>query len=798
MNQDGKLIDQQELEKKMNQMREKFKLLQLEEDENKEDEIASPAPIVSNEGLSSKKVESSPASTQPNLAIKRWDRLRRIVKSDNSTANKVLSGKLPIKFVIPSASQTPAGSPRPDEGKEADSMAALELEDIQLNDMWNSENFFKPYDLDSETVPAVEVPVFSDDMDRVFEEELNKIKIEISKIPEQAIEERKEAIETVNYNQHKSVLDNIRKLQTDIIWRENLARQRVKAMEEEAKYRLLIEREKMVQMALEKEATLGIKFRQAREELEEGIKRQQAAVREHFGKVLINNDSLARRFHVFTKTFPQPIEMRIHLMRAVKNKLPKGAYCLMLTQYDSLGGHPLVWSTLGASGIGDVRPGITRIVKHYGRYFDRTLRFEDSVFALCPPRPMLKPSFCFVLELFQLSSHRNPVDKIVGWTALPMSFETMSLIEGKFKLPLIKGEHSPTFQHYKTMENTIGRDLNNWLCNIYLEVRHMSLHELGATESMLKSVDYDLDYLNKIIVNDSEINKSSESAEANLYNALLKSTLAPERLGFSTDGIFPKEEMPRPPLNEDIQEQNVNIPAPLPVDKGIFRRKPHSVPPANTPSNNLPSSNTNLLISQESKSKVNEEKNGNKVNSPSNSEKKKVNWIDNIRKSFGLSQTKMNTSDSSLLKTDESFVEQRMALIKKWKSNIRNKMPDYGVKYDAVGSAIEMDEVRERGYNLQDVVFLHEEQRGKLMGVESIQNPESRQWSAAGLEGKLVRRWQAEGSRFDTESLDISKGPRPDLTIDVNQPSPKGSPENSPNKRYSEFGPKKDHPVFNE
>lgn len=82
--------------------------------------------------------------------------------------------------------------------------------------------------------------------------------------------------------------------------------------------------------------------------------------------------------------------MRIHMLRGVKNKLPKGAYALMLTQYESLGGHPVSWSNLDACGIGSGRPGITRVVKHPGRYFDRIMRFEDSVFALCPPQPVLR------------------------------------------------------------------------------------------------------------------------------------------------------------------------------------------------------------------------------------------------------------------------------------------------------------------------------------------------------------------------------------------------------------------------
>lgn len=62
----------------------------------------------------------------------------------------------------------------------------------------------------------------------------------------------------------------------------------------------------------------------------------------------------------------------------------------------------------------------------------------------------------------------------------------MSLVEGKLRLPMLRGEHSPVFQHFRTMEQTIANDLNNWLCNIYLEVRHLSLQELGATEAMLK------------------------------------------------------------------------------------------------------------------------------------------------------------------------------------------------------------------------------------------------------------------------------------------------------------------------
>ncbi len=67
-----------------------------------------------------------------------------------------------------------------------------------------------------------------------------------------------------------------------------------------------------------------------------------------------------------------------------------------------------------------------------------------------------------------------------------MSYESMSLIEGKVKLPFLKGEHSPAVQHFKDMENRMAHSLTNWLCNGYVEVRHMSLNELGADEAMLR------------------------------------------------------------------------------------------------------------------------------------------------------------------------------------------------------------------------------------------------------------------------------------------------------------------------
>ncbi|KAJ1386732.1 hypothetical protein B484DRAFT_410112, partial [Ochromonadaceae sp. CCMP2298] len=209
-----------------------------------------------------------------------------------------------------------------------------------------------------------------------------------------------------------------------------------------------------------------------------------------------------------------------------------------------------------------MRPGITRFCTHGGRYFDRALRVEDSCFALCPPRTLLQPNFVFVLELFHLADRFNPVDKIEAWTAIPMTYETMSIVEGKFKLPMMRGEHSPATQHFKNMEKDIAKNLDSWLCNVYLEVRHMSLNELGASEKMLKSQDFDLDYFNKTI------------SPLDIYGKPIR----PERVKVEEE----MEELGRRANDGEVaaearrlkEEGEMDQPAPfLPVDKGIFRRK---------------------------------------------------------------------------------------------------------------------------------------------------------------------------------------------------------------------------------
>jgi hypothetical protein len=60
--------------------------------------------------------------------------------------------------------------------------------------------------------------------------------------------------------------------------------------------------------------------------------------------------------------------------------------------------------------------------------------------------------------------------------------DMFAVTEGKFRLPMIRGEHSPAIQHYKHMEQIIASDLNSWLCNIYVEVITIILEYYSVNE----------------------------------------------------------------------------------------------------------------------------------------------------------------------------------------------------------------------------------------------------------------------------------------------------------------------------
>lgn len=510
-----------------------------------------------------------------------------------------------------------------------------------------------------------------------FSEDSKPKKMTVSKVPQELVVQQMKEREEVEAKMRYTELDKVKKVEGDLLYREHVARQRVQALEDESKRRLRAEKEKMNIDFVHREYNLERDFKRAREEMETFLEKKHSILKEEVGDLEQGKESIGRRFKIDWTLAPQPIEMRVHTLRAAKNKLPKGAYCLMLTQYDRLGGRPLCWSKLGAYGIGTSAPATTKPFKHYGRFFDRALHVEDSMYALCPPKPDLKPSFIFVIELFQLASRNNPVDKVVAWTALPMINTQFTIVSGKIRLPLFRGEPSPSLEHFKNIEQLIADDLNNWLCNIYVEIRHLPRLESynESKEDVQGEFEIEFDFMSKLLrLNNGEKEKKDSDNEEEID---FKRSVAPRK-----SSVVYK------------------------ADKGLFHRKLYKKRQKEMDKNqqekNLDSSN-NGFIPQKSDSSI----------------------VDQSEDRALLSSDNYDSSDSS-----DSEVETAK---KKEKEQV----------------------VYERGYGNGDEFSLHDFQKGKLMGIETLNNEESRQWAASGIEkgGNIVRRAQADGSRFDSESI---------------------------------------------
>jgi hypothetical protein len=661
------------------------------------------------------KNNSSSLNVTPNKT-NRWDLIRKAVitqdfKEAMSLKNKRLTDTAPItEIVIPETEIK-------EDGFMIDPNEAIVAEDIELTEYW-ADNRIKPFILDEDTsfFPPP-VPAFEEK----FVVESKTVGLNINSIPDSVINTQKEKMKSVLQLESSKALEDMKKKQVDVVWREHLARLRVEKLEDDARKRLENEKQNFLLSMSEREHLLGRQFRRAREELEDGVKKQNASIKENFGELLYNNNSLSRSATVQSKLLPQPIEIRIHMLRAVKTKLPKGIYVVMLTQLDSLGGKSIKWSKNkgGGYGIGPTMPAITKPVKHNGNYFDRVLSVEDSCFALCPPDYNLKPSHTLLIEVYQLASDTNPSDKIVGWTAMPMCNEQLGIATGKFKLPLFKGEPSPSITQFLSFEKAIAADLSNWLCNIYIEIRPLSLvtisKEMGA---VLPVASIEMDFISKHVA----------SFQGNVLNNLISSKTILTRAMSSkvkdNEKNSDDEDNDHGNNTDDYHSHKVQ------VDKGLFQRK------------------SNLLNQQK---QISFKKNSNVL---SIKDKKKKNGIWNkFTGIFNNNNNNQKISDSYDRNNDD-FDDEEMGLL----NQIESVRTVDANNSDEVAQPEEiMEDVLERGYTENDDFFLHKEQKGKLVGVEAISTSDGVEWATSNLEGKVIRRNQAEGPRFDTEAISTNE-----------------------------------------
>lgn len=224
--------------------------------------------------------------------------------------------------------------------------------------------------------------------------------------------------------------------------------------------------------------------------------------------------------------FEQQVQIRVAKVRGLKNKIPKGEYIVLVSKWDKLGGTPLRWSNRDVTDRppppcpmhGDMRnmrvkkacevcmgwAGATMPTHHSGDPKAYELDVDSRVFTFFQPQTRIKPYNALVFELIRLTDKNRRVGvnetddvlrpRVVGWGVIPIVDSHFEVINGRFRFPMLRGPYKPHFGHYKTVQNAIVDDLENWLGNIYVDIFPHPREHFGRSEFQLQT-----DFANKLL-----------------------------------------------------------------------------------------------------------------------------------------------------------------------------------------------------------------------------------------------------------------------------------------------------------
>ncbi|XP_070960612.1 uncharacterized protein [Oncorhynchus clarkii lewisi] len=166
---------------------------------------------------------------------------------------------------------------------------------------------------------------------------------------------------------------------------------------------------------------------------------------------------------------PQPMEVRVRCLRAVRDKLPRGLYSLSVALHSRLGGPALTWSCLKE----EQWAGTTEPVEHGGHFYDTELYVNQSLFTILPASCDMLPSMVLLFRLLGLTGEQSQVGTTLGWAAFPVCHATLTTVQGRFKTPILRGIPHPHLDQFRKIEGLMSADLDNWLCNLYFQVRKL-------------------------------------------------------------------------------------------------------------------------------------------------------------------------------------------------------------------------------------------------------------------------------------------------------------------------------------
>ena len=109
-----------------------------------------------------------------------------------------------------------------------------------------------------------------------------------------------------------------------------------------------------------------------------------------------------------------------------------------------------------------------------------------KLYYMLPPNLTLLPSNVIIFELVYLSSKNSLKDVVVGWGAFPIVNGEFQINTGKFKLPLLYGNVDWTTNKFKDIEKKYMRNIDEWLCNLYIQVKKVDLFDFRYHEEKIE------------------------------------------------------------------------------------------------------------------------------------------------------------------------------------------------------------------------------------------------------------------------------------------------------------------------
>jgi len=199
------------------------------------------------------------------------------------------------------------------------------------------------------------------------------------------------------------------------------------------------------------------RFQGAGKHLKDVISQRKVAAKKRIGPLYEEEDQGVKLWGKGKK-----LHVRVELCRAVKDKLPCAFYVLLVSLWDRLGGSKIEISK---------KHRITLPKRHAGRYFHNCLRFEEDLEIRVPAENQIKPSMALSFELFILKNRTLNYDKPVAYGYFPLINSDFELVEGRFKVPLLKGEIDRRVEKFADIESKYTENLDSWLCNLYFQTK---------------------------------------------------------------------------------------------------------------------------------------------------------------------------------------------------------------------------------------------------------------------------------------------------------------------------------------